>query len=68
LVVYIIYINDSWSSKYQIMKCICSLNIKKRSLESSETPVLYRVGTVPKVNIIYDSMLSKLFIKYTNVF
>jgi len=32
LVVYIIYINDAPSSKYHIMKYICSL-------ESSETPV-----------------------------
>jgi len=40
LVVYIIYINDARSSKYQIMKYICWLNIKKRSLVSSETPVL----------------------------
>jgi len=29
LVVYIIYINDAPSSKYQIMKCICWLNIQK---------------------------------------
>jgi len=28
LVVYIIYINDARSSKYQIMKCICWLNIQ----------------------------------------
>jgi len=49
LVVYVIYINDAPSSKYQIMKYICWLNIyKKRSLESSETPVLYRGRTVPK--------------------
>jgi len=27
LVVYIIYINDARSSKYQIMKYICGLNI-----------------------------------------
>jgi len=49
VVVYIIYISDAWASKYQIMKYICSLNIyKKRSLESSETPVLYTGHTVPK--------------------
>jgi len=27
LVVYVIYINDAWSSKYQIMKYICWWNI-----------------------------------------
>jgi len=49
MVVYIIYINDARSSKYQIMLYICLLNIyKKRSLESSETPVIYRGRTVPK--------------------
>ena len=31
------------------MKYICWLNYKKRSLESSETPVLYTGRTVPKV-------------------
>jgi len=48
LVVYIIYINDARSSKYQIMKYICWLNTKNLSLEISEAPVLYRGRTVPK--------------------
>jgi len=47
LVVYIIHINDARSSKYQIMKYICWI-YKRRSLESSETPVLYTGCTVPK--------------------
>jgi len=43
LVVYIIYINDASSSKYQIMIYIFVYLYKKRSLESSETPVpIYR--------------------------
>ena len=41
----IIYINDARSSKYQIKKYIL---YKKRSLERSETPVLYRIRKVPK--------------------
>ena len=38
MVVYIVYINDARSSKYQKMKYILIKYIKKRSLEISETP------------------------------